>query len=176
VDRRRSIIKLPYEKTKYICKLTPLLKSQKLVMKNQFDVAHSDRPVARIALHKLVDNIITDLLPAAVSRKSFIINDVPPEVISCTNENLLSLVLTTLLTQAVNATKSLCIHIGAALTGDCTIIKVKDNTGYFYKTISHVVKQERFMAEKIGGCISINQENNGVILTTFSFHNQLNAA
>jgi hypothetical protein len=145
-------------------------------MKNPFYVPRSDKPVANISLHQLVNKLVIGLLPAAVSRRSFIINDVPPQVTACTNENLLFLVLNTLLVQAINATQSQCIRIGATLTGDCTFIKVKDNTGYFYKAITHVVKQERLMAERTGGCISINQEKDGITLTTFSFHNWLNAA
>jgi hypothetical protein len=145
-------------------------------MKNQFNATRSDRPAANIALQQLVNKVIIGLLPTAVSRRSFIINDVPSQVMVCTDENMLSLVLNTLLTKAVTTTQNQCIRIDAALTGDCTIIKVKDDTGYFYNTLTHVLKQEQLTAEKIGGCISINQEKNGVTLTTFSFHNRLNAA
>jgi hypothetical protein len=145
-------------------------------MKKQPNASLLNKSLSNVALHQLVDKLIVGLLPATVSRKSFIVNDVPPQVTVHTNEDTLSLILSTLLTRAVTSTQSQCVRVDADETGDCTVIKLKDRTGSFYSAVCHSLKQEQLMAEKIGGFISINQHSNGDIITSFRFGKQVNAA
>lgn len=145
-------------------------------MKTQPNALPLNKSVSNVALHQLVDKLIIGLLPIAVSRKSFIVNDVPPGAMVSTDENMLSLILSTLLSRAVTATQSQCVRVDADATGDCTVIKLKDRTGSFYKAVCRSLKQEQMIAEKIGGFISINQHGNGDIITSFRFGKSINAA
>ncbi len=145
-------------------------------MKKQPNACLLNQSVSNVALHQLVDKLIIGLLPATVSRKSFIVNDVSPQVTVQTNEDMLSLVLNTILRRAITSTESQCVRVDTSETGDCAVIKLKDRTGSFYSAVCRNLKQEQLMAEKIGGFISINQHSNGDIITSLRFSKQPGAA
>jgi hypothetical protein len=150
--------------------------SNKNIVKDPINTPVADDLQNHATLQKLVGKLIIGLLPISCRQKSFIINDVPPEARVCADENMLAHVLSGLLAKAVANTSNECIRVGATLTGDCTIIKVKDSDGNFYNTASRYLQQVQLVAEKMGGCININQNKIGGTLTTFSFYNRSNVA
>ena len=129
-----------------------------------------------VSLHCLVDELMTDLLPMAISHRSFILNDISQELMISTDENMLAYVLWNLLKSAISSTPHKCIRVEAILTGGCTLIYVKDAGAYFYRTISHGYRQVQFVAEKLGGSISIATNKNNGTTIAFTIYNRPKAA
>ena len=109
-----------------------------------------------ILLHRFVDELMTGLLPRAVSRKTIIINQIDRELELGADENLLAFVLWNLLDRAVNSTQNECIHIESARNDGNTMIRVRNAGIYFYRTLSNNFRQVQHAAEKLGGIISID--------------------
>jgi hypothetical protein len=145
-------------------------------MQNQIHVPVTNQSQSNISLYQLVNKVIQGIMPLAVNRRSFIINDVDRNTIVSTDEQLLSFVVSTLLEDAIMTTENECIRVEAALSGDCALIKVRDNNSYYYNTVLHDLKEIQKAAEMIGGCVSIQHQPKSGTQTVFTFTNILHAA
>ena len=125
-----------------------------------------------ISLHRFVDELMTGLLPRAVSRKTLIINQIDRNLRVGSDENMLAYVLWNLLDRAVSSTQNECIHIESVVEGDTTLIRVRNAGIYFYRTISNGFRQVQYAAEKLGGTISIdyNTDTTTTIALTLTDH------
>jgi hypothetical protein len=125
---------------------------------------HSPHParIAPVPLHKLIDRLLTGLLPLVTGKKSFIINDVDRAFSLQADENVLAFVVGNLLSGAVNSTVNGCIRVEAVLDEKGVQIKVRNNGIYLYNTAANQFSQVVKAARQLGGSISIhNQKNEG---------------
>src|ERR1700754_4363632 len=109
-----------------------------------------------IPLHRFVDELMTGLLPRAVSHKTIIINQIDRDIELGSDENLLAFVLWNLLDRAVDCTQNECIHIESVNTGENTKIRVRNAGFYFYRSCADCFRQVQDAVEKLGGTISID--------------------
>jgi signal transduction histidine kinase len=71
-----------------------------------------------ISLHRFVDELMTGLIPRAVSRKTVIINQIDRDLEVGSDENLLAFILWNLLDKAVESTQNECIHVESVCKGE----------------------------------------------------------
>jgi signal transduction histidine kinase len=128
-----------------------------------------------IYLHRFVDELMTGLLPRAVSRKTLIINQIDRDLELGSDENLLAFILWNLLDKAVESTQNECIHVESVCKGDKTMIRVRNAGVYFYRSCSDCFRQMQDAAEKLGGSISIDSREMGTTVA-LTLHKDLFAA
>jgi signal transduction histidine kinase len=114
-----------------------------------------------ISLHRFVDELMTGLLPRAVSRKTLIINQIDRNLEVGSDENLLAFILWNLLDKAVDSTQNECIHVESICQGEKTMIRVRNAGVYFYRSCANCFRQVQDAAEKLGGTISIDSWDMG---------------
>ena len=112
-------------------------------------------PCAKISLHELVSELVQSLLPATVRRHNLVLNEIPRDLRVGADENMLAYVLWSLINGAIHSTQNECIHIEAITVGARLVIRIKDVGAHFHHTISREYRQVQHVAEKLGGCISI---------------------
>jgi len=110
---------------------------------------------AKVSLHKLVSELLGSLLPAAVTRRNLILNEIPRDLRVSADENMLAYVLWNLINWAVQSSQNDCIHIEATTAGDHLKVRIKDVGTYFRHFISREYRQVQHVAETLGGSISI---------------------
>jgi signal transduction histidine kinase len=117
-----------------------------------------------ISLHRFVDELVTGLLPRAVSRKTLIINQIDRDLEVGSDENLLAFILWNVLDKAVESTQNECIHIESVCQGEKTMIRVRNAGVYFYRSCANCFRQVQDAAEKLGGTISIDSLDMGTTI------------
>jgi len=110
---------------------------------------------AKISLHKLVSELVASLLPAAVTRRNLVLNEIPRDLQVGADENMLAYVLWNLINWAVQSTQNECIHIEATTADDRLKVRIKEVGTYFRHFISREYRQVQHVAERLGGSISI---------------------
>lgn len=113
-------------------------------MKNQF------------ALKLLVANVAQSILPAAVSRHSFFVNDIAPELKVSADKELLASLLSNILQTAVSQTESDCIRISAFEQQQDVFLQVSENGRCYNSSILQEMEQLMPMAATLGGTIAIS--------------------
>jgi len=129
-----------------------------------------------ISLRQLVNQLIKAVHPLTGRYDSLVLNEIPRELTVTADANMLAYVLGSLINCAVTSTGHECVHVEAVMADDRTIIHVRDAGMYYYHTISHQYRQVQYMAEKLGGCISIQNNNEYGTNVTFSLSNHSLAA
>jgi hypothetical protein len=127
------------------------------------------------ALHQMVSILMASELPTAVRRKSFFVNDVPPECYISTDQQILATVIRGLLHTVVTHTTNSCIRITANCYGPIVLMHVKDSNSFNYNGIYEDLQPVQQIAGKMGGFVSITSKREDVTTITFSFPNQLTA-
>jgi len=111
-----------------------------------------------------------------IRRRNIILNEIPRDLCVRVDENMLAYIFWSLIHAALQSTENECIHIEAIPDGDRLMIRIKDVGTYFHHTISREYRQVQFVAEQLGGSISIE---NGIDYGTnaaLCIHNSLLAA
>ena len=121
-------------------------------MKNQF------------ALKQLVGHVAQSILPTAVSRHSFFVNDIAPDLQVSADEDLLATVLSNLLQTAVAQTESDCIRISAYEYKEQVFLQVNENGRCYHADIFRKMEQLMPMAAILGGSVAISTAENGLEL------------
>ena len=127
-------------------------------------------------LKQLVDELSSGVLATAVRRGSFIVNDVPGELIIATNENMLATVLNGLMHTAVSNAENSCIRITARVYGNIILVHVLDTRKSDNHAITDMLGEMQPLAEKIGGCVTVCNQREKIITLAFSFLNLPSAA
>jgi K+-sensing histidine kinase KdpD len=121
-------------------------------MKNQF------------ALKQLVGHVAESILPTAVSRHSFFVNDISPDLQVSADPELLASVLSNLLQTAVAQTESDCIRISAYEQQEQVFLQVNENGRCYNTDIFKKMEQLMPMAAVLGGSVAITPANSGLEL------------
>lgn len=123
------------------------------------------------SLHHLVECLSDGLEPAARRNKSFIINNVPEEICSDLNVNMVASVLSRLMNVVILHTENSCIRICAKTYGNVVLVHVKGEGCLNYDSISHNLTEIQAQAEKIGGFVGFTSYRNKLTTIAFSFMN-----
>jgi hypothetical protein len=119
-----------------------------------------------VSLHCLVDRLMESFVPLAVSKHSFIINDIHPGLSMEADEQVLAFVVGNLLKNMINSSKNVCIRVEAVRKDNCLQVRVRNNGNYFYSTIANSFGPIVAAAKKLGGYIDIyNQQHEGTVIT-----------
>lgn len=121
-------------------------------MKNQF------------ALKLLVANVAQSILPTAVSRNSFFVNDIAADLQVSADKELLASLLSNLLQTAVSQTESDCIRISAFEQQQQVFLQVSENGRCYNAGIFQEMAQLIPMAATLGGTIAVNPADKGLEL------------
>jgi signal transduction histidine kinase len=127
----------------------------------------------KIALRQLTNQLIKGILPSAISRNSFIVNDIPAETSLYADENLVAHILSNLLNNTVGSSHDGCIRVSAKQEDNHIIISVKDNNNDYSRFISGKMTKVKPAVNKIGGDLSFEftQRNSITILVSFTNRN-----
>ena len=131
---------------------------------------------AKIFLHKLVSELVQSLLPLTIKRHNIILNEIPRDLCVRVDENMLAYIFWSLINAALQSTQNECIHIEAIPVGDRMLIRIKDVGTYFHHTISREYRQVQYVAEQLGGTISIENGMDYSTNAALSISNSLLAA
>ena len=127
-------------------------------------------------LHKLVDELLTSLLPRASALKSSIVNDINQDLQVNTDQNLLASVLGSLLYNTVSHSWSNQIKVSANVYGLVTYVRVRNNIRENENQLLENLSQIQPLAEKLGGSISITENMLNGTTIGFSFVNPAEVA
>jgi K+-sensing histidine kinase KdpD len=127
-------------------------------------------------LHNIVGLIASSMEHAANENKSFILNDVPEDIIVETNEQLLASILSNLLNEVIMHTSNGCIRITAKLFNNVVLLHVKNDGSLNYDSVSQKMTRMQAQAEKLGGFVGFTSYRNKLTTIAFSFMNKQTAA
>ena len=122
------------------------------------------------SLDELVSLLANSALPAAVRKKSFIVNDVPEKLNIATDENMLASVLSSLLHTVVSHADNSCIRIGADVEGNNVQVNVKDSSNN-YHSVDADLQQVQMLAQKMSGYVSVSDRLEKSVTIAFRFPN-----
>lgn len=122
-----------------------------------------------IRLHELASHIIKSILPSAICRKSLIINDIRENIFLHADEDLVSIVLNSLLANTVSSSLNSCIRVSALQEYGETIVTVSDNNSDYSRYISGKMTKVQPIVKKMGGDLrfEFNKRNSITILLSF---------
>ena len=130
----------------------------------------------QVALYLMISRISASSLPTATRKNSFIINDVPIDIQANTDEHMLATVFGSLLNTLITHTENSCIRISAKLYGKVVVLHLKESHRLNAASFSGNLRQIQQLAEKIGGTVSISNNEGEATTIVLSFLNNLPAA
>jgi hypothetical protein len=129
-----------------------------------------------VALHELVTLLADSLAFAAVRNKSFILNDVPENIIIETDPDLVESALGKLLKMVIGHTENSCIRITAKTFGNVVLLHIKDDGCLCYDSMSQNLNSIQSLAERMGGYVGFTSFRNRLTTIALSFVNARKAA
>lgn len=124
-----------------------------------------------INLKQMVTQLIKGITPLAVSKKSYIINDINPELNVNTDENMMAYVIGSMLNTSINVTENDCLHVTANVYSNLIIIHIKDNFSSFNNSIAYDLELLQPVANKLGGVVCYDENTIKGTSIAFSFTN-----
>jgi hypothetical protein len=124
-----------------------------------------------VALQKLVSHLVAGIVPAAVHRNNFLVNDIPGGLMVQANAERVTAVLTSLFNSILPYVENSCIRITAKVFGNVVLVQLRDHTGINSYFIEQHITEFLPMAEKIGGYIGITSQRDKETTIVFSFLN-----
>ena len=131
---------------------------------------------SRVVLQEIVSRILVSCVPSASRKNSFIINDVPSDMQVTTDEHMVATVFGTLLNAVITHTENTCIRISAKFYGRVVVLHLKETHKLNSSSFATTLRQIQQLAEKIGGTVSISNNEGEATTIVFSFLNNLTAA
>src|SRR5579872_7457025 len=102
-------------------------------MKNQLHAPDGQEIVLSsraISLHELIDRVAAGLLPQAIGKRSFIINEVDDSLYVSMDEDILAFVVGGLISNAVCSTSRACIRIETARNEKNVQVVIRNNGSF----------------------------------------------
>jgi len=123
-----------------------------------------------VSVFQLVSRLQANLLPQAVEKKSFIINDVDKNISVTTDENILAFILSSLVSNAIFSTSNCCIRVETTYTDQGLQLKVRNNGAFLYSTRMYSLGTIVDAAHKLGGSIGLQSEDKDGLTVVFSIN------
>lgn len=124
-----------------------------------------------ITLKTLVGDVARTILPNAVNRYSFFVNDIAPGIKVSVDHNLLASVLSKLLQTAITQTENDCIRISAYEKQEQVFLNVHENGRCYGSDIFNRMEQMMPLAATLGGTVALIPATQGLDLA-FRFRNE----
>jgi len=121
-----------------------------------------------VSLYQLVNKLQISLLPQATGKNSFIINNVDKAVSVNAEENALSFVIGSLLSNAVFSSSDCCIRVETASAGNRLQIRIRNNSAVVYSSYTHVPGNFVDAARQLGTNIGLEKEGTKAITLVLS--------
>ncbi|GGA90373.1 HAMP domain-containing histidine kinase [Puia dinghuensis] len=160
-------------KTQFFASSTTL---QRPLPQNAQTVTPPPAGSVRVSLHRMIDQLLAGLQPLALRHGNILFNGIPEHLAINADENMLAYVLGSMIHSAVAGRKNEFIQIAVLVAEDRTIICVKDVGTYYYHAISTEYRKIQYAAEKLGGSISVDNDDSLCTNVSFSISNRLLAA
>jgi len=122
-------------------------------------------------LHHLVDRLITSFLPTAVRHQNVFINEIPGNMTVEYNNEWVASVISGMIATITGNTKNNCIRFSAKKYGYVFVLEIKSTARATSHPLNPDLQQMQQLAEKIGGCLFFNNQNEEKTLMSFSFPN-----
>lgn len=113
----------------------------------------------RAQMKQLIDHLLNSVLAGSVRRRNLIINEVPPGLTLTIDENLLAMVMGSLLNDVVNHTENDCIRISSAEGGKLITIRLKSNTISYDKTFAMRLEAVQSIMQGMGGLVIVRNHD-----------------
>jgi hypothetical protein len=139
-------------------------------MQNPF-ISEKPKLIEESSLHLVVNQLIKGITPIAVSKNSFILNDIHPDLKVKTDVNMLAYIIGSMLNSSINIVENDCIHISAKIYSNIIIIQLKDNYSTFNNSIAYDLELLQPIAKKLGGTVCYEDHQNKGTSIAFSFTN-----
>ena len=88
-----------------------------------------------VSLHHLVDRLMDSFLPLAVSKHSFIINDIDADFKVQADEQELAFVVGNMMISAIKHSKAACIRIDVIRKYNGIQLRIRNNGACYYSTV-----------------------------------------
>lgn len=142
-------------------------------MKNQSEQTstNSTNPNSQVSIYHLVNKLQANLLPHAVRKRSFIINDVEKDLCVAADENMLSFIVSGLLSNTIFGKPGSCIRIEAVTNEQGMQLKIRSNGSFSYSSRLYSLGNIMDAARQVGGNIGLLNESNSGMAIVFSIAN-----
>ena len=159
--------------------MNPGLQHPVIYFKNAFMKNQSEQPFtnnttsnSQVSIYQLVNKLQTSLLPHAVKKRSFIINDVEKDLCVAGDENMLSFIVSGLLSNAIFGKPGSCIRIEARTNEQGVQLKIRSNGSFTYSSRLYSLGNIMDAARQAGGNIGLLTEANSGMAIVFSIANK----
>lgn len=92
-------------------------------------------PSNGVSLHQLVDRLMDSFIPLAVSKHSFIINDIDAGFNVQADEQVLAFVVGNMMLNAIRHSRSSCIRIDVIRKYNGIQLRIRNNGACYYGTV-----------------------------------------
>jgi hypothetical protein len=123
-------------------------------------------------LHQIINHLTIAHLPLAVSKHSFFVNEVPPDLTIDHNREWIASVIEGLLATVTGHADSTCVRLSAKKQGLFIVFTIQESGNSNSYAMAVELKQAFLLAEKIGGCLSISVPVIDHTTISFSFPGQ----
>jgi hypothetical protein len=120
-------------------------------------------------LNRLVRHLTGNYLPVAVSNHSFFVNDIPANVAVENYGQMITSVISRMLSIVTGHVKSTCIRLSARKVGDLTVMEIKESGTVNGYALASDLQTVNLLAEQMGGRLSISIPKPEITTISFSF-------
>jgi hypothetical protein len=122
-------------------------------------------------LKQLTTRLAGNFLPIAVRNESFFMNDIPETMVVEHNSEWISSIISGLLSAVVLHAKGTCIRLTARKYGHVIVMEIRESGCISTYAMACGLQDVQTLAEKIGGCLTININKEKTTTIAFSFPN-----
>lgn len=122
-------------------------------------------------LHRMVSITASNLVKKSVEKRSFIVNEVPHEVLIETDEQVISTILNSLLATVIANSAFGCIRVKANEYDDIVCISIKDNGSLVNADFTDQMQEVQLLVKTLNGNVSIRSMENKFTTILLSFPN-----
>lgn len=122
-------------------------------------------------LNQIVNRLTEANLPLAVRNHSFFVNEIPADLSVDHNKEWIASVIGGLLATVTGHANSTCIRLAAKQHGHVIVFTIQESGSSNSYAMAGELIQAFFLAEKIGGCLSISVPVIDHTTISFSFPN-----
>ena len=130
------------------------------------------QPQVETPLNHLIKTLLRTYLPTAIQNNSFVINNIPNDLLINTGNDILSSLLSSMLATVVHYTRDSCITISAEEYHNIILYHIKDNSILNNEVVTRALTHLQHLAEKLGGSITSNTITGKNATVTLSFLSQ----
>ncbi|HWK03198.1 MAG TPA: hypothetical protein VNS58_06185 [Puia sp.] len=121
-----------------------------------------------VSLHRLVSRLQSGLMPRAVAKKSFIVNNVDKKHVALTDENTLAFIIDGLIGNAIYSSCNACIWIETVFKGNQIQLLVKNAEKFTYSAEMNSLTGMLRVADDAGVNIALHMEPTGAFTVIIS--------